>query len=451
MYSKLARYILGPIYDILTGHHFTKYLGELERTQWMSPDEIKHLQEERLGVLLRHAYQNVPYYHKVFEQRGLTPQDIKAATDLEKLPILTKEDIRNNLEDLVARNYNRKQLILSSTGGSMGEPLKFYIIKESMDRGGAAAYRAYKAYRFTMGDKHVLLWGHPAGLPHRLRTRIEDRFKRRIYLDAFRISEADMELFVRKLRTLKPKAIICYASAGYLLARYLEERKIQGIRVSSVFSTAEKLYDHQRQTIERAFNCEVFDFYGGRETQSIAFECPEHHGYHVTAENVVLEFIRDGKQVGPGQLGKVTVTDLNNYGMPFIRYENGDMGVPSDQVCPCGRGLPLIKSIEGRITDVFVTSDGAFIPALVLIHLVFKDLNSVKQYQVIQKTRTKTRIKIVKDERYYDEKDTEYILEHMHKYLGKGVEITIEFVDSIPSLTSGKQRVFISEVPHEFK
>lgn len=434
-------------FPIIASIRFYRYQRYLEKSQSFFPDEIKSLQQRRLRGLIKHAYENCPYYSKRFAELGLQPDDIQTVDDLVKLPILTREDVRANFEALIAKNVPKEKMFLSSTGGSTGEPLRFY-----KSRGepwtGAAAYRAYKWYGYKMGDKVAYLWGAHSDLSaqQKLGNKIKNHLLRSIYLDAFNLSEKQMGDFAQRLIKFEPKAIIAYASAAYLFARYLKAKGIENIRPKVVITQAEKLFDHQRQLIEQVFSCEVFDFYGSREIGAMASECPQHAGYHISAENIVLELVKDGKHVSPGEVGKILVTDLTNYAMPFIRYENGDLGVPSDVKCSCGVNLPLMHSIEGRATDILVI-DGKPIVTLSIVHN-FKDFH-VNQYQVIQNQDNKISVKIVKGDKYSDE-HTELILEMMHKYLGDNVKVNLVFVDSIPIPESGKHRFIISKVPTEF-
>ena len=449
MYSEFIRKVLSLYLKSRYGNdHSLKYFQELNESQWWSADEIAARQLKRLRALLRHAYQNVPYYTQKFREAGLEPADIKTLDDLSKLPVLTRQDVRENLPDLVAKNFPRSKMMPYSTGGSTGEPLQFYVTEESKGRGGAAANRAYSWYGYELGDKVAYLWGSPRDLSAQqsLSHKILHLVFRTIYLDAFDMSEKRMEEFAQRLAKFKPKAIIAYASATYLFAKYLQYRQIYTIKPGAVITQAEKLLPQQRQLIEEVFDCEVFDFYGSREVSAMASECPQHKGYHISAENVVLEFVKDNKTVSPGETGKILITDLHNYAMPFIRYENGDLGVPSGEKCSCGRGLPLMHSVEGRITDTLVIGN-KFIssPSLTLI---FKDL-PIKQYQLVQETENELTIKIVKADGYTD-KHTEQILKLMQTYVGSNIKLNLRFVSQIPPTKSGKYRFIISKVPVKF-
>jgi phenylacetate-CoA ligase len=422
-----------------------EYLAILEKTQWLKREEIAKMQWQRLRALIKHAYFTVPYYHRVFKQRGLMPEDIKNPDSLLKLPILTKEDIRGNFNDLISRGFPRKEIIASSTGGSTGEPLRFYTTRESINWSTAAELRAYKWSGFRLGDRQALIWGSPIDLAKwsSLRGRVWNFVTGTLVLNAGSMSETSMKRFAEKLMRFRPKLIRGYASGVYLFAKFLESKGIN-LKPGAVITTAETLFSHQRAKIEDVFGCSVYDFYGSREVPALACGCSEKSGYHISSENVLLEFIKDNEKVAANETGAILVTDLTNYAMPFIRYRIGDLGKPLDEACPCGRGLSLFGSLEGRITDVIVTRDGKYVSSPVFT-LVFKDLEHVKEYQIIQESYEKIKVKIVKRGQY-SEQDSNYIISGMKKIIGEDVQIEIEFVDSIPPTRSGKRRVVISRI-----
>lgn len=444
----ISKHIFIPLIEKYRHRSTLKCLGELEKSQWLNTQELQELQRGRLRALIRHAYQNVPYYRRIFTERGLKPEDITSVEALEKLPVLTRQDIRDNFTDLVAQNYPRTRMRLTSTAGSTGEPLKSYHPRDiGWDTG--ALWRGLGWYGLDMGDKHASLAGGglSLGIANRIRSRIGQILIGQISHSVFEMSPEQLEHFTDQLIRLKPVYLTGLPSALHIFSRYIMEKGINDIRPKVVVTTAEKLYNYQREVIERAFSCDVFEYYGGTEVGSIAYECVEHQGMHITVENVVLETVKGGKDVSPGNAGTIVVTDLHNYAMPFIRYQNGDLGVLSAKICPCGRGLPLLESVEGRIAETLVIED-RLIPSTIM-NTVFKDTHA-KQFQVIQESRKLIRVKIVKGEGY-SQKDTDHILDTMRKHLGGRIKIEEEFVDSIPLTRSGKHRVVISKVPVNFR
>jgi len=264
-------------------------------------------------------------------------------------------------------------------------------------------------------------------------------WQRQVTISTLGADNKKLRGYLELLKRFNPKGIRGYASSIYLLARSVDENEI---KLCFVISTSEMLFDHYRKLIENRFDCDVYDNYSSRELM-IASECEQHTGYHVAAENVLTEFVRDGEPVSSGELGEVLITDLTRYGMPLIRYAIGDMAKPSDETCPCGRGLPLIKSIEGRVTDIIRTPSGLFIssPALTLI---FNDLN-IEQYRIEQKSADELVVKIVKNSRY-SANDTQILYERLKRYV-KGMKLEIEFVKEITPSESGKFRVVFTDKP----
>ncbi|GAH62041.1 unnamed protein product, partial [marine sediment metagenome] len=260
-----------------------------------------------------------PYYRRIFKERGLRPEDIETIADLERLPILTREDVRNNFADLIARNYDKKKMKIFSTGGTTGEPLRYYHPKDSGWTLGAY-WRGMRWYGVDMGDKHVSIGGHAFNptIMSRLASKVEGILKRYKSHSAFEMSPAKMKHLVNQCRKSKPKYLRGYPSALYIFAKYIMGEEIHDIRPRAVITTAEKLYEYQREAIGQAFDCNVFEYYGCGEVLSVAYECPEHHGLHIATEKVVIETVRDGKNVPTGEKGVILLTDLDNYVMPFI-------------------------------------------------------------------------------------------------------------------------------------
>lgn len=451
MYSYSLKKIIYPVLQLKYPQlkNTMNHLQLLEKTQWWKPLEIKQLQQKRLRSILIYAYENVPYYHKIFKTIGLKPADIKNPSNLEKIPLLTKEIIKKNLNDLKSNKYPLKNFSPSATSGSAGEPMKFFIDTDWKAWNMAAALREWSWTGYNIGDKMAYLWSSPEDISRQivLKNKLFNLLQRTIYLDALQITEKTLEKYIKILRNFNPKVINAYASAIYLMARYMKNKNITDIQPKAILTSCEMLFDHQRAVIEDVFGCKVFDYYSGRETTFHAGECPEHIGYHMAIENAVIELIKDGEQVSPGESGKIIITDLSNYAMPFIRYEIGDLGIQSDERCPCGRGLPLMKEISGRIRDIVTTKNGRYITGAFFSTLFYDKhggTKGVKQYQFIQKTKNHSILKIIKDEDF-SKTEFEKIIEKIQRHCGD-MTIEIEFVDEIQPTISGKYRTTISEV-----
>jgi phenylacetate-CoA ligase len=441
MYSPFFRSVIFPALELYSGTNIQQHLAELKKSQWWTKTQIEELQNKKLQALVHHAYENVPYYHRIFTQKGITPDDIKTKNDLKKIPVLTKDQIRKNLPDLLAKNIPESRRIEIHSSGSTGEPVKYYIDNNSYSADWAQTFRGWGWAGFQIGDPYVKLSLNPR---KSYRKKIQDLFLNCRYVYAAGFTEQVIKAEIEKIHRFNPKLIRDYSSHLYTLARLMEKSNIQ-YNGAVVVTTGDMLYPHYRELIEKQFQCKIFDGYGGESTP-IAFECEEHNGYHLCDEDVIVEFLADNENVAPGELGGIVFTNLENYAMPFIRYTIGDVGTYSDEACPCGRGLSLMKSIEGRDSDIVRTPSGDFI----VVHfftILFEYMEGVDQFQVTQERIDHLTVKIVKNQ-YFSDTDLNHIQNEIQKRVGADVDIEINFVNEIPlSGRSGKRRFVISKIP----
>lgn len=455
MYRFIARQILAPVLEFSRGTNAMKCLKELEESQWWPRDRILELQNQRLSQLIKHAYENVPYYRRIFEERDIKPADIACIEDLTKLPVLTKQLIRANFDDMVTRDFPQRELITSYTGGSTGEPLMFYRTKhERFNRSFAAIQRAFGWAGYEIGDKAVLI----RSSEHMRGSSTLAKITKALIFFFERIARFDVAEFAAKLPQLaqkiaafQPEFIRGYPSAIYLLARFIEKNEGYKTRPKAVIAAAEPVYEHQRELFGRVFKCETYSHYNTHEAHCIAAECSEHSGYHISSENVIIEVVDDENTPVPtGEEGRILITNLHNLVMPFIRYDIGDVGALAQDPCSCGRGLPLLSRLSGRTTDFILTRSGKAIPGLTLSFSPLARLN-VEQFQIVQEGYTNIVIKLVLQEnctRSHDELCQE-VMRMYRAVLGDEMDITVEFVDHIPVTSAGKRRFVISKVSQE--
>jgi phenylacetate-CoA ligase len=215
-----------------------------------------------------------------------------------------------------------------------------------------------------------------------------------------------------------------------------------GIKVA--FVTSERLYDEQRQQISKTFGCPVANGYGGRDAGFIAHECPA-GGMHITAEDIIVEVLSaQGMPLPEGEAGEIVVTHLATKDFPFIRYRTGDIGVLDNKLCSCGRGLPMLKEIQGRSTDFLVSQDGKVMHGLALIYIL-RDLPWVRKFKIIQEDLDLTRVLVVADAKL-EPQGVENIKTGFKARLGQGVSVVVEQVEEIPPEKSGKFRYVVSKV-----
>lgn len=443
-YTTLCSSLFFPLHERFKGHDTTARLRALEDTQWWSSERIESLRVVRLREFLVAVSARVPYFEDLFRRSGFDPARLDSLADLAAIPFLTKPLIRANAEALKARGA--VGLTRYTTGGSSGEPLIFWIGRERKSHDVAAKWRATRWWGVDIGDPEIVVWGSPIELGAQDRVRaLRDRVLRTRLLPAFEMSENNLERFVAEIRAARPRMLFGYPSSLSHIARHAEARDVRmddlGIRVA--FVTSERLYPEQRETIARVFGCGVANGYGGRDAGFIAHECPT-GGMHIAAEDIIVEIIgTDNRPLPPGLAGEIVVTHLATGDFPFIRYRTGDVAVLDDSTCACGRGLPLIREIQGRSTDFVVARDGTVMHGLALIYVV-RDLPGVEKFKIVQESIEHTRVLLVAGADF-DRGRAAGIRSAIAQRLGAGVRIDVEFVDDIPAEASGKYRYVTSK------
>ena len=439
VHQALTKELFTPLLEHRQGRESLKQYEVLKKIQWFSPKEIEKIQLKRLKHLLKVSYEYVPYYRKVFRERKLKPSDFHDLEDLKKLPILTKDILRNNFWKLTSTNCPRGTK-LYSTSGTTGEPVNFLKTRKQVSWENGAGYLITSWYGLDPGYKHGLIWALRSPLAVWQR-KLNILLRQRI-LNSFQMSNDSLHKFARELTTFKPEVLRGYSNTLHFFAQFVRKAGFE-IRPKVVVSTGEALASHQRQEIQDVFGCDVFSFYASREISAIAAECHAHRGYHIMADNVILETIKDGFSVDCDETGVITLTNLCNYAMPLIRYKLGDLGSLSCEKCSCGIGLPLLKSLDGRISDILVDSNSRY-SATPSAHYVFKNL-PITQYQIVQNRKGEIQILIIPDEGF-SENDVNTIRQRVQQYLGS-FEVSFKYVKSISRHKAGKRRVIISQVP----
>jgi phenylacetate-CoA ligase len=411
----------------------------MERSQWWSPEQIQEFQWRELRLLLEHAFRSVPYYQKKYAAEGIEFGDIKSREDFAKLPPLTREEINVHRSELCAHPHKGK-LISHATGGSSGVPTRFFITVESYDWRCAASARAYSWSGYRTGERALYLWGAPVGKVSRFKQAKLDayrRLRRELIVPTFvQTPELWQSIFESALR-FHPRFVVGYVSSLKQFAQFLLERTLCIPGVEAVLAAAEPVHNATRDLVAEAFGAPLFDTYGSREFMSIAAECEHHGGLHIHADNLLVET----EKATSSAASELLVTDLHNFGMPFIRYRIGDLGSLTDSVCPCGRGLPLIRRIEGRILEVLRTRDGRTIPGEFFPHLL-KDIGEVREFQVQQSSLEEIVLSLVLTGPL-TEGSERLLRQEVKKVFTPATRVTIKPVQAIPQLPSGKRRVSV--------
>lgn len=423
----------------------------LERTQWLSLDELHELQSAALRKLARHAWQHVPFYRARFAAAGISADHLRRPEDLLQLPITRRDDLHmagRTRESIVPPLPTlRKQ-----TSGTTGEPLLFGYEPDSEHWRQAVKLRGYHWAGYRPGDRALYFWGAP--LPRRppLATRakisLDHLVKRERHIHCAQLGEKHLRQVVRAIRRHRPAVLVCYAQAGAELARFITRNGLRNWRTLPVVCGAERVLPRDRADLEEAFGPAVFDTYGCREVMLIAAECEAHNGMHLSMENLIVEILvtEDSRQrpAREGETGEVVFTDLHNFAMPFIRYANGDVATAGPtRTCSCGRTLPRIQSIQGRTSETLHDASGAPVSGLALSFLFHDIAGSVRQFQATQHADRSVTISLVLNGPL-----PITLLDDIRKNgerLLTGIDVRVNTVSELPRNQAGKHRLVVVE------
>ncbi len=431
------------------GRETRRHQRELERTQWLSEEELQALQLSKIRQLVHHAYEHVPLYRERYRQAGLHPRDIHSLEDFKALPFLTREDVKHNLAALVAENFPQHKLYPNETGGSTGQPMQFYVEGDFWWANAANAFRVRSWHGVHEGDKMAWFWGAREDMPDwSWKNRLRAALMNERYLNAFAMSEAKMRDFAHMLARWRPAMFKGYASALALFARFVQEHDLPRAHPRYIESTSEKLSGAQRELLSAVFDCPVADHYSSREMGTMAYQCAQ-GGLHICADVRYLEVVADSHTLSPGQLGEVAVTSLNQFAMPFIRYKNGDMAIRQAGRCTCGRGLPLLREIVGRTNDFLVSAEGQFVHSEFFAYL-FRVKPEVARYQIHQPARGQLDVRLVCNQAV-DETWLAGVRDEIQARFGRATQVSLQVVEHIQLTPAGKHRYIISEVKPEFR
>ena len=424
-----------------------QYLREFQEHEYSPLETIQEIQKQKLKSLLQHAADHVPYYQELFRSQGIKPADIRSFRDFARIPVLTKATIHERGNEIRAENMKPHEVRPNASGGSTGKPVQFYQDARYWDYAIASQWFVESWWGIRPGDPTASIWGTDRDLPSlHWKERLSGSICQVRICNAFGLTKDRLEEFAEELNAWQPRFIIGYASALSLFARFVMERPYLSIRPHAVKSTAEVLTDEERTTIEQAFRCPVYNFYGSREVNNLAAECPAHQGLHVNALTRYIEVVDEtGKPLGPLQPGRILVTDLTNYAMPFIRYEIEDIGTWSGAQCKCGRPFPVLANVLGRKTDFIVTPSGKLIHGEYFTHL-FYGMPAVSQFQLVQDSLDHVRMEVVLSPGA-SESSLDSLRSRLSESMGAGVRCDVETVQQIERPPSGKHRFTVSSVP----
>jgi phenylacetate-CoA ligase len=422
-------------------------LEELERTQWLSREDMLDHQTGHLNVLLQTALEHSPWHAARLQAAGLVDAIRAGAvlpSDLARLPTMDKRDARDNVEQLVWRDVPGG-VFPYTTGGSSGEPLIFHFGRARQAADAAGRLRARRWWEVQPGEREVYLWGAPVELSKtdRIKT-LRDRLVNQLLLNAFEMSPARMDDYLEAIRSWNPKAIYGYASSLALLAAHAEARGnkplLPALRVVS--STGEPLFPHQRELIERVFGVPVSVEYGARDAGLMALQSPDGTLLQMSETHIIEVLDAAGNAV---EEGEAVITSLVSAAQPFIRYRTGDVVRHSGRRDPGGRSLDVLDAVVGRQTDFIVAADGRIMHALAVIY-VLRAIPGIGQFKLIQHAVDQLEVQVVPDARWNDDAH-EAVARGLRARLGAGLRVDLKLQDAIAPEASGKHRYVVSHVP----
>lgn len=446
LYPQILRGVVLPMLAVVKDKPLSGYITEYSDNLTRSPEALQQTQWQALTRLLQHSFDNCPFYRTRWLQAGI--DDIRTVDTLaqfRQLPVLTKDDIRQHYQDIKATNFHNN--IVKSTGGSTGQPLTIELDYDSNTRREAVMWRGYNWLGAGLGERTLYLWGAGIG-----QASLAKQYKEKLYhwlynrkmLNSFSMSPENMHQYIAQINAYRPDAVVAYVNPLYELAQYILQHNIRVHAPKSILTGAEPLYQYQRTVIEQAFACQVYNTYGCREVMLIAAECRQHKQLHINIDHLLVETVDEQQQTVCGESGDVLLTDLFNYGMPLIRYQNGDRATLHDVPCGCGNPLPVMSSVDGRKLDVIKTRSGKLIPGELFPHL-FKEFANIYKFQVRQTQIDAITISIV-SKNTLTKADRAAISKEINRYTAGELTLTFNIVDDIPLTASGKYRVTVCEV-----
>jgi len=440
--------VLGPLWDpakilydmvplpVRYGRAYSEAVSLLEATERWNLEKLVGYQENMLRRLVRHCYANVPYYRKVFLDAGLTPDDIGAIRDLEKLPFLTKAIVRKHKKDLLATNFSYFSAQADSTSGSTGAPLDFFVDNPTKAMEVALAFRHLKWLDYRDGDRIAEIKEDCFVDPNRLYWYFPG--SRHLKFSFFRVDDSRLEQTALALERFKPMFIKAFPSSLFILSRWMERHNKRIQAPKYIITSSETLYRSTKDLAERIFKAPVIDWYGQNEKVATAFQCKIGRGYHIQMEQAIVELIPS--KTGPFE---IVGTSLRAFGMPFIRYRTGDTGVKEDQPCPCGRVHPVISELMGREGEFIITPEKQIVTPTAMDYAIYH-LEEIKESQIIQEDINTLRIRVVPWE-IVSESTKERLLHEIRGYLGSPeMNLVLEEVEEIPRTSRHKKPFVIS-------
>lgn len=427
------------------GRTFNCTYNFLKQSEWFSQDEHNEYQIKKIKEIIEYSYENVPYYTRLFNENNIKPKYIQDFSDLKRIPYLTREIIQSNLDSLISKKYNKKDLQYVTTGGSTGIPMGFYQDKHRQweiecahiaNLWSRIGYDAKKSY------KMVILRG---GIP---KCGNYEYIGKNLILSSFNLIEDNMDNYIQRILDFNPDFIQAYPSSISLLSKYIIDNDIdiKLANLKAIICSSENLYDFQRKQLDQAFKTRVYSFYGHTEHSCLAGECEKSDYYHIQSEYGYTELVNESgfDVLKEDETGEIVCTGFNNYVFPFIRYRTGDIAINSNEKCACGRNYRLIKKIEGRRQDYFIDKSGSKITFTCSDDALWGVADKIYLYQYVQNELGKVEL-YIKHKNEFTEEDKKCVIEEFKRFYPR-FDIDLYFTKDIDKTESGKFRYLVQNI-----
>lgn len=442
--------IIYPLYHCLKRDGVNRALRTALFNEKLSAGMLKSLQLRKLRSLLEFATIHVPYYEKCRLATGMTGDTLATPEGFRSWPILTKAILREQTDALVSTKLNGNRLIPSSTSGSTGEATYFFLDTRSDAFRKAIVIRNAEWAGIRNGDKLVRLWGARrdfATAHHPILQSLRSKVMGSRVFDSTDLSDERLAQYVLEIKRIEPELMVSYPGPLEILASYCRDRNIEFASLKAIITSAETLWPHQRALAESVFGVKIYNRYGSREFGDIAHECHVGNGLHVNSDRVYIEVLDpSGVPCPPGETGELFITDLDNYGMPMIRYRIGDLGAWStDADCTCGRPFPLLARVEGRSLDVVKTADGKRVGGTFWT-ILLKSRPGLRQIQVVQDSIAGVRIHYIPEANPPSQASLDYFKHEINKTCGRDFKVEFVELSHMELGPTGKHRLIVSNI-----
>jgi len=446
--KKIAKRFASPLPLIFRmGKKYQETKGFIQNAQWWDKDKIEEWQLQRLGHIVKYAYENVSGYHVLYKEAGVKPEDIQTLSDVACLPFVTKAMIRDNLASFTSRVIPKSKQIYGTTSGSTGMPFGFHYTELNKSIEKAFMYSGWERAGWRLGESSAVLKGASfVGSEEKFWE--YDPYNRQLLLSSYYLTERTYDKYVAKILEYKAPYLQAYPSAATILADLISKRADTGkLNFKAILLSSENVYDWQRQKLFEAFvRSKLFGWYGLTEQVILAPECEYSHQYHVWPFYGFTEILSEkGEEQEEGEIGELVGTSFWNYATPFIRYRTMDLAKKGKSGCEkCTRQFQLLEKIQGRLQEIIVTNTGRYISMTAMT--VHSDaFHNVEQFQFYQDRPGRVSFRIVRRGNY-TERDTSKIRSDLMTKLGEDMELEIIFVDKILRTPNGKYRVLEQEL-----